>query len=113
MAYAVEALAQLSKATPASKEVRPTGIHYCRTCYDHLAGFVGVQLVETMEHRGYLKKADKQYLVTKRGWEGLKHLDIKQTAYENIRRPIARQCLDWSVRRPHLAGQDISTESDA
>jgi hypothetical protein len=44
-------------------------------------------------------------LVTKRGWEWLKHLDIKQTDYENIRRPLARQCLDWSVRRPHLAGQ--------
>ena len=58
-----------------------------------------------MEHRGYLRKADKQYLVTKRGWECLMHFDIKQADYENIRRPLARQCLDWSVRRPHLAGQ--------
>lgn len=105
VAYAVETLAQLSKATPALKEVKPTGIQYCRTCYDHLAGFVGVQLVETMEHRGYLKKDDKQYLVTKKGWQWFRHFDIKQTDYENIRRPVARQCLDWSVRRPHLAGQ--------
>lgn len=107
VAYAVEALAQLSKINTTEKlnDNKPTGIKYCRTCYDHLAGFVGVQLVEVLEKKGYLKKDAKQYLVTKKGWEWLKLLDIEQNNYINIRRPITRQCLDWSERRPHLAGQ--------
>lgn len=105
IAYAVESLAQLSKTPSAFKDVKPTGIKYCRTCYDHLAGFVGVQFVETMEGKGFLKKDDKQYLVTKKGWEWLQQFDIKLSNYEKIRRPLTRQCLDWSERRPHLAGQ--------
>lgn len=107
VAYAVEALAQLSKINSTEKfnDKKPTGIKYCRTCYDHLAGFVGVQLVETMEKKGYLKKDAKQYLVTKNGWEWLQLFGIEQKNYINIRRPITKQCLDWSERRPHLAGQ--------
>lgn len=107
VAYAVEALAQLSKISTTEKLIdnKPTGIKYCRTCYDHLAGFVSVQLVEAMEKKGYLKKDTKQYLVTKNGWEWLRQFDIIQSNYNDIRRPITRQCLDWSERRPHLAGQ--------
>jgi len=107
VAYAVEALAQLIPENPATKiiESKNSGDKYCRTCYDHLAGFVGVLLVETMEKKGYLKKMEEQYLVTKKGWSLLDQFGIFQSKYENIRRPLARQCLDWSERRPHLAGQ--------
>lgn len=107
VAYAVEALAQLTPAstTAITKELNPEGEKYCRTCYDHLAGFVGVTLVESMEKKGYLKKMDKHYQVTKKGWEWLQQFNIKQGDYDNIRRPVTKQCLDWSERRPHLAGQ--------
>lgn len=107
VAYAVEALAQLSKNNNSEKVLtnKPTGIKYCRTCYDHLAGHVGVQVVEAMEKKGYLKKDGKQYLVTKNGWKWLRFLDINQSNYDTIRRPLTRQCLDWSECRPHLAGQ--------
>lgn len=105
IAYAVEALAHLSRVPSRVTAVKPTGIKYCRTCYDHLAGFVGVQLVEAMEKKGYLKKEGKQYLVTKRGWEFLVSIGIRPTDVNNSRRPLTRQCLDWSERRPHLAGR--------
>lgn len=107
VAYAVEALAHLSKvnATEELKDKKLTGIKYCRTCYDHLAGFVGVQLVEAMVKKGYFIKDAKQYVVTKSGWDWLQLFDINQNNYINIRRPITRQCLDWSERRNHLAGQ--------
>ncbi len=107
VAYAVEALAQLTPANSPikTKLSRPSGEKYCRTCYDHLAGHVGVLLVETMEKKGFLKKVEKNYLVTKNGWNWLQQFDIKQSNYDSIRRPVARQCLDWSERRPHLAGQ--------
>jgi DNA-binding transcriptional ArsR family regulator len=107
VAYAVEALAQLTpvNSTGKTKQSNPAGEKYCRTCYDHLAGFVGVTLVETMEKKGYLKKVSKQYLVSKKGWEWFRQFNIMQSNYSNIRRPVTRQCLDWSERRPHLAGQ--------
>ena len=107
VAYAVEALAQLTPANSSVKSKHPnvSGEKYCRTCYDHLAGFVGVLLVETMEKKGLLKKMDKEYLVTRNGWKWLMQLNIKKSDYDSIRRPVARQCLDWSERRPHLAGQ--------
>lgn len=107
VAYAVEALAQLTPVNSSIKlkQSSPAGEKYCRTCYDHLAGFVGVQFVERMEKMGYLKKIEKEYQVTKNGWNFLQQFSIKQSNYDNNRRPIARQCLDWSERRPHLAGQ--------
>ncbi|WP_292010065.1 winged helix-turn-helix domain-containing protein [Chryseobacterium sp.] len=107
VAYAVEALAQLSKVSSPVKtdNIKPAGIKYCRTCYDHLAGYVGCQIVDIMESKGYLEKEEKQYRVTTRGWDWLQQLDIKQSDYKDIRRPLTRYCLDWSERRPHLAGK--------
>lgn len=105
VAYAVEALAQLSNPSPNVRNLKPTGIKYCRTCYDHLAGYIGVLLVEAMEDNDLLKKDGNQYLITKKGWEWFGKLGIFQSDYENIRRPLTRQCLDWSERRNHLAGK--------
>jgi DNA-binding transcriptional ArsR family regulator len=107
VAYAVEALAQLSKISEMEKRktVVPTGIQYCRTCYDHLAGYVSIALVEAMEKKNYLKKIDKEFAVTKKGWEWLMDFNIAQENYTSIRRTLARQCLDWSERKPHLAGK--------
>jgi DNA-binding transcriptional ArsR family regulator len=64
VAYTIEALAQLSKINTAKKvrDNKPRGIQYCRTCYDHLAGFVGVQFVEAMEKRGLVSTS--LYLVS-------------------------------------------------
>jgi DNA-binding transcriptional ArsR family regulator len=108
VAYAVEALANL--ATPQTttlpkKEASPNGIRYCRTCYDHLAGYVGVQLADSLEQKGYIQKSGKIYQVSEPGWEFLAQVGITQADFTNPRRPLARQCLDWSERRPHIAGQ--------
>jgi DNA-binding PadR family transcriptional regulator len=82
-----------------------TGVKYCRTCYDHLAGFVGVKIVEALETKGYLAKSKKVYSVSDKGWEWFSLLNISKHDFQNARRPLTRQCLDWSERRPHLAGQ--------
>jgi DNA-binding transcriptional ArsR family regulator len=112
VAYAIEGMANLAansyekKPEQEPKHPKRSGINYCRTCYDHLAGFVGVQIVEAFETKGYLIKSDKGYLILDKGWQCLALLDIMKTNFSrNTRRPIARQCLDWSERRPHLAGQ--------
>ena len=108
VAYAIEALANLAKpqtTSPTKKEASPNGIRYCRTCYDHLAGFVGVQLANSLEQKGYVQKSDKIYQVSDQGWDFLAQMGIGQADFTNPRRPLARQCLDWSERRPHIAGQ--------
>ncbi len=108
VAYVVEALANLANIrSPETHEpaIAATGIRYCRTCYDHLAGFVSIKIVEAMLRKGYLKKSDTRYMVTDKGWKWLAGFDIFQSDFSNSRRPLTRQCLDWSERRSHLAGQ--------
>ena len=107
VAYVVESLANLTKERTISKpafQAPIVGIKYCRTCYDHLAGYVGVTLVEAMEKREYLIKSDTVYLVTDTGWVWFSQFNIIENDYLQSRRPFTRQCLDWSERRPHLAG---------
>ncbi len=108
VAYAIEGLANLANnnsAESAKKEPENYGVKYCRTCYDHLAGFVSVKIVEVLETKGYLAKSKNIYLVSEKGWKWFKFFNISKDALENNRRPVTRQCLDWSERRPHLAGQ--------
>lgn len=107
VAQAVEGLALLANIRPPQGVKKPSkmeGVQYCRTCYDHLAGYVGVSMVEALEERGYLKKLEKEYIVSEKGWKWFLNLDITEDDFTNSRRPLTRQCLDWSERRPHLAG---------
>ncbi len=108
VAYAVEGLANLannSSTKIVKKQHEQNGVQYCRTCYDHLAGFVAVKIVETLETKGYLKKSKNIYLVTEKGWKWFQLFNISKKVFINNRRSLTRQCLDWSERRPHLAGQ--------
>lgn len=108
VAYTIEGLANLAKddsAIGVKKEPERNGVKYCRTCYDHLAGFVGVSIVEALESKGYLIKSETMYLVSEKGWKWFLLFDISKDHFKNKRRPVTRQCLDWSERRPHLAGQ--------
>ena len=107
VAYAVEALANLasgSNRTGIKEVVQTGGVKYCRTCYDHLAGFAGVTITEAMEQQKILKKSGGLYVITSKGWNWLEQFGIVQDDLANTRRPLTRQCLDWSERRPHLAG---------
>lgn len=107
VAQAVEGLALLANIRTPQGVKKPSmmeGVQYCRTCYDHLAGYVGVSIVEALEERGYLKKLEKEYIVSEKGWKWFLNLDITEDDFTNSRRPLTRQCLDWSERRPHLAG---------
>jgi hypothetical protein len=83
----------------------PEGVKYCRTCYDHLAGFVGVQITEALEKNKFVKKSGTEYIVTKKGWQWLSGFGIYKDQMINNRRTLTRQCVDWTERRPHLAGQ--------
>jgi len=107
VAYVVESLANLAGEMPSRNIERitpPGGVKYCRTCYDHLAGYVGVLITEGMESNALIEKYGDAYKITKKGWVWLESVGVSRIKVEESRRPLTRQCLDWSERKPHLAG---------
>ena len=76
-----------------------------RTCYDHLAGELGVALTDALRERGYLVLDQDVGELTESGSAFLGGLGIDLRAPARPRRVLCRPCLDWSERRPHLAGR--------
>jgi DNA-binding transcriptional ArsR family regulator len=74
-----------------------------RTCHDHLAGRLGVALLDALCRNGFIDR-DAGLAVTSRGLGWLADLGVDVTVMRGGRRPVVRQCLDWTERRHHLAG---------
>ncbi|MFJ6209436.1 ArsR/SmtB family transcription factor [Lysinibacillus sp. NPDC092081] len=75
-----------------------------RTCYDHLAGKLGVRLTESLVNAGYLKLEEKQFLITSKGAQFFTDFGLDLDDLKRKRRSFSHACLDWSERRYHLAG---------
>lgn len=75
-----------------------------RTCYDHLAGKLGVALAESLVARDHVILTDQGGLVTDRGRSFLSDLGVDLAPCRKSRRAFCRPCLDWSERRWHIAG---------
>ncbi len=75
-----------------------------RTCYDHLAGILGVAIADAMILRGHIELAPDAGIVTDSGLALLHRLGIDLETSKRKGRLLCRPCLDWSERRPHLAG---------
>jgi DNA-binding transcriptional ArsR family regulator len=107
VAHALETLAALAPAAtardPFEREVL-TGLRFARTCYGHLAGRLGVGLRDGLLERGLLREAGAEHRVTPAGEAWLAEVGVDLAAARRARRSFARACLDWSERRPHLAG---------
>ena len=149
VAYAIEALASLlpHAAQPAGPNGQSTNnlhstsdsihsvtgmflstnnghIKFCRSCYDHLAGKIGVAITDKLIHNRFIlpevglnQSADTKnkkvspsrqtspgYQLTPAGLQWFTQLGIDVAELKTQRRTFTRQCLDWSERRPHLAG---------
>ena len=79
-------------------------LRHARTCYDHLAGVLGVGLADSMTERGLLVLGDEGGEVTADGAEFLSGLGVDLAAARERRRVFCRPCLDWTERRPHIGG---------
>jgi DNA-binding transcriptional ArsR family regulator len=75
-----------------------------RTCYDHLAGNLGVQLTDSLIKAGIIYEEKNAFVVTDKGEEFFKTFRIDLEVVKKKRRSFAHKCLDWSERRYHLAG---------
>lgn len=83
---------------------REPALRLARVCYDHLAGDLGVLAFDSLEQQRVLKSGSDGLEVTPRGSEYFRELGIDIGDLARERRPLCRACLDWSVRRYHLAG---------
>ena len=75
-----------------------------RTCYDHIAGRLGVALTDALTRRGSIVLTEDGGMVTSTGEKELAAFGIDLGGIKHGRRTFCRPCLDWSERRPHLAG---------
>src|SRR5262245_13344961 len=107
VAAALEALSVLAGA-PREKFVStaPIRLRAARTCYDHIAGTLGVGLHDRALELAWLRPSDAggDYDLTPQGTRALERLGIDLDDARGRRRRFAFACLDWSERRPHLGG---------
>jgi len=75
-----------------------------RTCYDHLAGRLAVDLADAMTAQHHVEFGLEGGIITEAGQAVLRGLGVDLDAAQQSRRAFCRPCLDWSERRPHLAG---------
>ena len=126
VAGALEALAAIAPAQPVRslrQSSRADAMRAARTCYDHLAGRAGVELMAALLDRGLIANGDGAfdpatadgdrpaapgrdvaYRLTPAGEDVLSGLGIELAELHRRRRPLIRYCVEWSERRHHLAG---------
>lgn len=108
VARAVEQLGLPTGASPTCRALTPAQavMRSARSCYDHLAGRVAVALADHLEYTCLLTQVDDfawDIAEPGRRWFGTE-LQIEVDALARGRRVLARRCLDWTERRPHIAG---------
>lgn len=103
-------VAQRTGATRVRPGPRDPELRHARVCYDHLAGELGVELFDGLVKRGFVQpsqsRGDEQGVIelTMSGAKLFDGFGIDTEPSAGSRRPLCRSCLDWSVRRHHLAG---------
>jgi DNA-binding transcriptional ArsR family regulator len=115
VAQMIESIMQVASGPGATRPPLAIGpkdaaLRHARTCYDHLAGRLGVALADTLVGGGYVELASDGGLVTDSGVAFFDGIGIDVGALmansgKHSARILCRPCLDWSERRPHIAGK--------
>jgi DNA-binding transcriptional ArsR family regulator len=114
VATMLESIMQLAAFTDSGRAAPRTGprdevMRNARTCYDHLAGRLGVAIADALIAAGHVDLGEDAGLMSVSGARLFRQLGMDLTAMESRRgkrpaRIFCRPCLDWSERRPHMAG---------
>ena len=79
-------------------------LRHARSCYDHLAGHVAVEIYQAMHQKGYIEDSGETIILTTNGKGYFEKYQIDLGEALNNKRSFIRPCLDWSERQYHLAG---------
>jgi DNA-binding transcriptional ArsR family regulator len=120
IAYAIEALANLVSPTIRTSKIEKehNAIEYCRTCYDHLAGKVGVLITDSLLKQKLITEKKNTFEISDKGEKWFSDFGVDLKDLKKQKRIFIRPCLDWSERTYHLAGSvgaallDIMLASD-
>ncbi|MCM0668561.1 ArsR/SmtB family transcription factor [Flavobacterium tyrosinilyticum] len=105
VAYALEAMASLvPKPVVASKNKTYPPIKFCRTCYDHLAGKIGVALTDSLLEQKIIVNQNNTFEISSDGEKWFSDFGINLEEAQKQKRIFLKPCLDWSERRNHIAG---------
>lgn len=108
IALALEALGAIATVPPKKRTIQnpeKLALYTARTCYDHLAGRIAVGLANfLMEAEAITIFGDKEYQLGRKGAAIFGGLGVDVSELARNRRCFARQCIDWTERKPHLAG---------
>ena len=107
VARMIEAIMVIAADAPQRYRPRWNGddrLRTARTCYDHIAGRLGVAIADALIQRRHIVLSEDGGMVTRAGETYLSGFGIGLAAAKEGRRTFCRPCIDWSERRPHLAG---------
>ncbi|MCF6348764.1 MAG: transcriptional regulator [Flavobacteriaceae bacterium] len=107
VAQVIESIASLIPLNKEYKKIKTpelNGFTYARTCYDHLAGNVGVRITNSLIENRIIEISKNNYKVTKFGKKWFSRIDLNIDITKLKKRSFAHQCLDWSERKHHIAG---------
>jgi len=107
VAGAIEALMGLAARTGHTRVrtgPKEPALRKARVCYDHLAGELAVSMLEHLTARGFVSEDGEALSLTPTGRTFMEALGLDVAGLGRSRRPLCKGCLDWSVRRTHLAG---------
>jgi len=107
VAHALEGLAAVARPRPIvalSQTTTLQRLREARSCYDHLAGRLGVAVTDHLVERRAIRPAGQDFTLTRRGETFLRDVGVAVERAREGRRAFARSCMDWTERRPHLAG---------
>src|SRR5438094_2197742 len=99
---AAVALQKRPRYRPLSRQAR--ALSAARICYDHLAGRLSVDLTDSLVARAYIVLDDEAAEITAAGTRFFTEFGIDLATLRSTRRHFCRLCLDWTERRPHIAG---------
>jgi DNA-binding transcriptional ArsR family regulator len=105
--HALEAVAAVARPARVVALSQSTALHRlreARSCYDHLAGRLGVAVTDGLVARGAIRLANGAFTVTRAGQRTFAELEVDVGQARAKRRSFARACTDWTERRPHLGG---------
>lgn len=107
IAHAIEVLASIAPVTPVTSLNQHTAmqrLRRARSCYDHLAGRLGVAVTDALTERRLLAAGDDVFAITRNGESFFADIGVDLVALRASRRHFARACMDWTERRHHVAG---------